>query len=129
MLRPAHLCPVDFLEEAAPVLALLHPDLLLHAVAKLAAAGSLPQRIDRLQVLLWDELHLCSKQARPHINGIHDSVVIYLFAGTAITIEQHDQASGWVTNYMHAASAKMQLCLCTIASARLQRLQIMLALV
>lgn len=50
--------PVDDLEHAFPVPPVLHPDLLLHAVAELAFAGGAPQAINGSEVCLWDELHL-----------------------------------------------------------------------
>ncbi len=54
-----HLRPVDLLEKACPVLGLLHPDLLLHAVAELVPAARLPQGVKGLHVVHGDELDLC----------------------------------------------------------------------
>lgn len=59
--------PVDDLEEAFPVAPILHPQLLLHTVSKLAIAGSAPEHIHYPQVLLRDELHLCRRQHTCHI--------------------------------------------------------------
>ena len=59
--------PVDDLEQAFPVSPVLHPDLLLHAVAKLAFAGGTPQAINGSQVCLWDELHLQYSDKRSSI--------------------------------------------------------------
>ena len=38
--------PIDGLEQALPVTPVLHPELLLHAVAKFAVAGAAPQPIN-----------------------------------------------------------------------------------
>lgn len=55
-----YLRPIDLLEEAAPVFALLHPDFPLGAKTKFLAACSSPQIVDSLQVSLTDGFDLCT---------------------------------------------------------------------